>query len=359
MSGNSILITAPSLDTKHNVSGISSITSFIISNNSNTAYTHFELGRKDDEKRNLVWVFRMINTTIRWMFIVASKKTTLIHFNFALSKASILRDAPLVLFAKLIRKKIIIHIHGGDYLANKKAPGWMKFILKRVFSKRSPVIVLSTVEQQIISEQYKTSNVHVLPNCVDLNEAKAFHRVYNTAAMPNLLFIGRISTSKGIEYIYQALKELKSKQVAFKFYMAGAGPDENEYVEKFSQLLGSGFEFKGVVSGLTKTNLFKSCDVFLLPSLFEGLPMSLLEAMSFGLVPVVTPVGSMKHVIKTGYNGVLLNENPAVEIAAAIEGFAATKESIKTLSGNAADYIFKNYDPAKYIISLQKVYDAA
>ena len=199
MSGNSILITAPSLDTKHNVSGISSITSFIISNNSNTAYTHFELGRKDDEKRNLVWVFRMINTTIRWMFIVASKKTTLIHFNFALSKASILRDAPLVLFAKLIRKKIIIHIHGGDYLANKKAPGWMKFILKRVFSKRSPVIVLSTVEQQIISEQYKTSNVHVLPNCVDLNEAKAFHRVYNTAAMPNLLFIGRISTSKGIE----------------------------------------------------------------------------------------------------------------------------------------------------------------
>ncbi|NJO25609.1 MAG: glycosyltransferase family 4 protein [Bacteroidia bacterium] len=102
------------------------------------------------------------------------------------------------------------------------------------------------------------------------------------------MFIGRISNTKGLDFIYTALSKLKKLNLNFKFIMAGAGPQQNEYVQKFASLLGNNFEFKGVVSGQTKTALYQSCHVFLLPSLFEGLPMSLLEAMSFGLVPVVT-----------------------------------------------------------------------
>ena len=105
MNAGNILITAPGLDTKHNVSGVSSVTNFIISNNSSCTYRHFELGRKDDEKRNLIWFFKIIKTTFNWMFVVSRKDIRLVHFNFALSKASIIRDAPLVLFVKLIKKK--------------------------------------------------------------------------------------------------------------------------------------------------------------------------------------------------------------------------------------------------------------
>jgi glycosyltransferase involved in cell wall biosynthesis len=359
MRGNSILITAPSLDTKQNVSGISSVANFIISNNSSRVYKHFELGRKDDEKRNLRWLFKIAATTFKWMFAVTAKDIALVHFNFPLSQPSVLRDAPLILFAKLIRKKMIIHLHGGDYMTSKKAPGWMKFILKRVFSGNAQVIVLSPVEQQAIVEVYKVKNVNVLPNCVDLREAKAFDRPFNSNAALKLLYIGRISVPKGIEYTYQALCLLKNKNIPFKFLIAGTGPDEKEYLEKFTALLGDDFEFKGIVSGAAKTALLKSCDIFVMPSHFEGLPMSLLETMSFGLVPVVTGVGSIKHVVASGKNGIIVGENPPQEIDAAIQQLQTSRVLLQTLSNNASQFIFKNYDAEGYIAVLNKMYDAA
>jgi glycosyltransferase involved in cell wall biosynthesis len=359
MNESNILITAPSLDTKYNVSGISSLVNFIINNNSGLTYTHFELGRKDNEKRGVIWFLRIIKTTVKWAVVVTGKKITLLHFNFALSKPSIIRDAPLVLYAKLIQKKMIIHLHGGDYLTDKKPPAWMKIILKMVFSGNTPVIVLSPVEQQAVTADYGLKNVHVLPNCVDLNDAKIFKRSFDKQAVLNMLFIGRITTTKGIEYIYQALSKLKNKQVPFKFYMAGTGPEEKEYTDKFRALLGDGFEFKGVVSGKAKTDLFKCCDIFLLPSLFEGLPISLLESMSFGLVPVVTGVGSIKHVVTTGQNGILVDSDPVEDTVLAIENFSKDKKLVQKLSTNASDFIFKNYNPDVYLADLNKIYKVA
>lgn len=359
MSGSSILITAPGLDTKNNVSGISSVTNFIISHNTSCNYRHFELGRKDDEKRNLGWFFKIFKTSINWIFVVSGKSIRLVHFNFALSKASIIRDAPLVLFAKMIGKKMVIHLHGGDYLTKEVIPGWVKFILKRLFSGNTSVIVLSPAEQDIIKRLYDARNIQVLPNCVDLSEAKVFERNYDEPGECRLLFIGRISTAKGLEHIFRAFEILKNKQLPFKFFMAGTGPDEMQYLEKFSILLGTDFYFKGVVSGQARTDLYKECNIFLLPSLFEGLPMSLLEAMSFGLVPVVTGVGSMKYVVTSGENGIIADSEVEIKIAAAIELFVHNWPMVKKLSTNAVQYIFKNYDPGEYIKRLNEVYNAA
>jgi glycosyltransferase involved in cell wall biosynthesis len=359
MNTKSILITAPSLDTKHNVSGISSVTNFIIGNNAGRHYEHFELGRKDEEKRNLGWWFRMVQTVFKWMFKISSKKIGLVHFNFALSKAAVLRDAPLIIFAKMIRKKMVIHLHGGDYLTNKKAPGWMRFLLKRVFSGKTPVLVLSPLEQEAIVKTYGVQKVQVLPNCVDLNEAKAFNRVYDQQAPLRLLFIGRISTSKGLDHIYNGLSLLHSRQVPFTFSIAGTGPDEKMYREKFVSLLDGVFEFKGVVSGATKTALFKNTDIFLLPSHFEGLPMALLEGMSFGQVPMVTQVGSMKYVVQHNENGVILENDPATEIADAVQKLDGNRRLAQQWSINAAAFIFKHYDPDQYVKELNCIYTIA
>ncbi len=357
MNRKSILITAPSLDTKHNVSGISSVTNFIISNNTTRNYKHFELGRKDNEKRNLAWVFKIIRTMFKWVSAIRDKEIALVHFNFPLSKPSVLRDAPLLILTKLFRKKMIIHLHGGDYLTSKKAPRWMRFILKRVFSGNNPVIVLSPLEKKVITEEYSIKNVTVLPNCVDLKDAKAFNRSFDDNGIFNILSIGRISIPKGIERIYQSLVLLKQRNVKLNFYLAGTGPEEAAYKEKFSALLGDAFHFEGIVSGKTKTALFERCNVYLLPSYFEGLPMSLLESMSFGLVPIVTGVGSIKYVVTTGETGVIVDNDPAAETDAAIKSFETDTALLKKLSVNASRFIFENYNPENYIARLNTLYD--
>lgn len=360
MSEKNILITAPSLDTKKNVSGISSVVNFIVGNNTGNNYVHFELGRRDNEKRNLLWLLRMIGTTFKWIGVITFKKIHLVHFNFALCKASVVRDAPLVLYARLLRKKMIIHLHGGEYLIEEKAPGWMRFLLKGVFAGNIPVVVLSPIEKEAAIANYNIKNCTALPNCVDVKDAKTVQRVYDANAELKLLFMGRIRINKGVEHIYKALTVLKNKKVPFKFYMAGAGPDEVEYAEKFSALLGEDFEFKGVVSGATKTALLKSTDVFLLPSFFpEGLPMALLETMSYGLVPLVTDIGSIKYVVTSGENGFMLGDDPPPAIVSAVEQLVADRALLKTLSVKASNYIFDHYDPVNYINRLNEIYKAA
>ncbi len=361
MSERFILITAPSLDTRFNVSGISSVTNFIIGVNKEKLYKHFELGRKDVEKRNAIWLLKMIKTAFKWGVTICSKKVERIHFNFALSKASILRDAPLILFAKLVQKKMVIHVHGGDYLTNDNTPKWIQRILRKVFSGNTAVIVLSPVEKKLVEEKYGVKNVQVLPNCVDLTEAKLFKRNYETEAVVKLLFIGRISHAKGLTYIFDILAALKKNRIPFKFCLAGTGADEKEYVEKFTTLLGADFEFKGVVSGKTKTDLYKSCDIFLLPSLFEGLPMSLLEAMSFGLVPVVTNVGSMGFVVTNNENGIIttISNDTAVVMEKAITTIINNNMLKQRLSANASAFIYKNYSPEDYVKQLNNIYALA
>jgi glycosyltransferase involved in cell wall biosynthesis len=352
-----IIITAPSLDTNINVSGVSSVTKFIIENNPAHNYIHFIIGKRDIDKRGFLLIFRILKTWISWGYAMVFRRDVFVHFNFALDKRSIIRDSPLIIFARLRHKRMVIHLHGGEYLEKENAPKLIKTLLRSILSGKELKIVLSPIEKELIIKKYLARSVVVLPNCVDIQEAKEFNRIYPCEPPVKLLFIGKIVKSKGIEYILQALKTLKKKDIRFKFIMAGSGPEKNEYVQKFSTILGSDFEFKGVVSGDAKTELFKKCNIFLLPSLYEGLPISLLECMSFGLVPIVTDVGSIKTIVRNGVNGIIVEKQSSEKISEAIENMIINKDLMKEIGSNARQYILENYNSMDYINKLNKIYD--
>ena len=351
-----VIITAPSLNPNINVSGISSITSFIINCNQNHRYIHFQLGKGDEEKRSITWLFGILSSYLKWVKLLVINRHAQIHFNLAVDKRALIRDTPLILLAKLFQKHIIIHLHGGEYFFREKLPVWMNLLLKLSFSGNYPKIVASPLEAEQLKKKWKCGPISVLPNCIDLTQANLFQRHFNSDESPVLLFMGRISLNKGIEYIYQALACLKKEHYNFKFIMAGKGPDEQLYVQKFKELLGEDFEFEGVASGDRKTALLKRCNVFLLPSFFEGLPMALLESMSFSLVPITTDVGSIKYLIDHGKNGLLINKYSAEQISSGIKQVFKEPGYLQQLRENAREYIFRNYSPPKYFESLNKLY---
>ena len=328
-------------------------------NNTENEYLHFVLGKKDDEKRDLFWFFRNLTAYLRWVYLMFAQKDTLIHFNLPLSILSILRDSPLILFTRILRKPMIIHIHGGELLTGKKSPIWLKYILKWSLSGKNPKIVLSAAEEEVLRRKFSSRRIFVLPNCIELKEAREFNGKHSKSEMLKVLFMGRISAAKGLEYIFQGFECLKRKGIKFGFIMAGKGPEEKIYVRKFRELLGEEFEYRGVVSGDQKAELLKECNVFLLPSLFEGLPMALIESMAFGLVPVVTNVGSIKCVVSSGINGIIVKKDSSEEIAGAIEKLTQDRQYLKELSRNARQYIFSNYNPDVYITRLNEIYDNA
>jgi glycosyltransferase involved in cell wall biosynthesis len=353
-----ILITSPSLDTDRNISGISSVTRFIIESDIRNEYQHFILGKGDAETRGIPWLLKIIKAYVDWTWLMISGKDILIHFNLALSKPSIIRDSPLILISRLFRKRIVVHLHGGDFLMHRSQPQWMKFLLKLNFSGNIPKIVLSPVEKEMLKKTLHTDKIHILPNCIGLDEAKSFERSYRRHGFLRVLFLGRISSDKGMEYIFRAMQFLRNKSIKLKFYMAGAGPDETEYKGKFLRLMGEDFEFMGVVKDERKSELLRKCDVFLLPSFYEGLPMALVESMAFGLVPVTTGVGSIRYVIKDGMNGIIVDSHSSAGISSALETLANDKEYMKKLSKNAREYILTNFNPDLYVARLNEIYSS-
>jgi glycosyltransferase involved in cell wall biosynthesis len=351
-----IIITSPSLDATENVSGMSSVANFIINGNKTHKYIHFTLGKRDKETRNLAWLFRILYAYINWGWILLSKSSTVIHFNLALDSRALIRDSPLILTARLFHKPMIVHIHGGEMLMDTGPPIWANVLLKLSLSGNNPKIVSSPREKEALRAKISADNVVVLPNCIALHEAENYEPKYLDNGFPIILFLGRISKSKGLEDIHRALASLQERGNKFIFVMAGSGPDETQYVTKFHSLLGEKFEFKKVVSGYHKTQLLKYCNIFLLPSLFEGLPITLLEAMSFGLVPVVTNVGSIGHVVANGKNGLIVNTHSPDEIVSAIETLMKGTHHMEQLSRNARRHIFSHFNPQIYFERLNALY---
>ncbi len=351
-----IIIVSPSLDPSVNVSGISAVCTFIIKNNTQNHYIHFLQGKTDSENGGFLFRFiRICKTYKKWKSFLSAHNNSIIHYNFPLDAKSIVRDYFFVRYAYKKQRKILLHIHGGLYLFRKEKPFYINWILNYVFNFKIPIIVLSDKEKKHIEQIYHRINVISLPNCIDLSEAKSFHREFESIEL-NILFLGRIEPNKGIDYILEASKMLIEKNVRFILHFAGKEDSADCYIPRFKEELGDSFCYEGVVSGQKKDELLKKCNVFLLPSFYEGLPISLLECMSFGMVPITTDVGSICTYVKDSVNGFIIPIKESQPIVDAIMSLVKSKELMKRMSIAAKETIFSQFDTQKYIDKLNHIY---
>lgn len=352
-----IIINSPSLDPKVNVSGISSVTQFIISKNEEVDYIHFEVGRKDAESQGkLARIKRILRNKKEWELLLKQNQDAVIHYNIPLMKAAIIRDYMLIKVAHKLGMPIVLHIHGGNYIKERNRPWYIKRLLDKIFSWGKSVIVLGEEEKAILEEDFNLKNVISLPNCIDLTEATKFNRNIDRKEILDILYLGRIEPNKGIDYILDACKILKKEGVKFHLHFAGKEETEGQYIPEFKKALGDNFTYHGIVSGAPKTELLKKCDIFLLPSFYEGLPMSLLETMSFGQVPIVTAVGSIPTIVSNNNNGLFIKVKNSEDIVNSITVLANDKGAYSTLSINAKGTIFQNFNDKKYIKLLNNLY---
>ena len=191
----------------------------------------------------------------------------------------------------------------------------------------------------------------------DLNNAKDFHREYlDNKNVLTLGYLGRIAETKGIEYLLEACVELKRRNIPFVLRMAGKEEIEGQYLSRFQTELGNSFIYEGVVFGQSKNIFLQKINVFMLPSFFEGLPMSLLESMSYGVVPVTTNVGSIGEIVKDGYNGLIIEKQDTMSIVEQCVKLVYNKELMNSLSQKARCTIFDRFHIAGYIDSLNSIY---
>lgn len=350
-----IIITAPSLDPEQNVSGVSSVVKFIIDNNKEHHYIHFELGKRDRERGGVFRLFPLLKALRQWRRLLNKTPKALVHYSFPLSAASVIRDS---LFMWMVRRKgmkMIVHVHGGLYLTAEKIPWLQSCILKRVFKMPVPFVALSRTEVDTIKDKFGAKDVSSLPNCIELKEAKEFHREENRGTL-HIGYLGRIAKTKGMDDLLEACRKSKEEDIDFVLDIAGKEEYEGEYIPQFKALLGNRFHYAGIVSGRSKEDFLKALDIFVLPSHFEGLPMSLLESMSYGIVPVTTPVGSIPHYITANVNGLFMKIKDAENLCYQVKRLNEDRKLLHQMGIRAKETILSSFSPELYVQKLNGLY---
>lgn len=349
-----ILITAPSLDSTKNVSGIATVVNTIVQHNKDYQYFHYLLGRPDKGVSKYLWFIQLVKQLVLFPLALRKNKVELVHQNLPFDSKGIMRESVINFWCNLMGVPVVLHVHGGQFMSEGTKNVFFRKLSITLFQKSRSVIVLSDIERNLLKENFNYSDTIVLPNSVDVS-IYGSKSIREMQAIPRLLYLGRIEENKGVNELIVALNRLKC-DLDFNFVLCGTGTLLQHCVGECNKILGSNFEYKGVVSGDEKNAIIRDADLFILPSYFEGLPMALLETMAAGVVPIVTNVGSMRAIIKHGVNGLHVEKQNSNDLYEKLKYILSNPNQYQKMSNNAQNTIKAGYDIEKYIMKLNEIY---
>jgi glycosyltransferase involved in cell wall biosynthesis len=350
-----ILITSPSLE---NVSGISSLVSDILSH-SKSKLMHFIIGSRDGTKKNIKWLVSQFVMYVHFIWLSIFKKYDILHLNMTMLPISIFRDVVIALLAKkLLNKKVILHIHGGYYLMNPPGNRVLFSLIKLFFKASDAIIVLSPLEEEVLTQLYGNHNYYVFPNAVDTRLFKEINKsAYSAQEKRRFIFLGSIKKIKGIYTISESFQYLKDYFDSFVLDIYGSGPDLEEWEESLSKFPALQYTYKGVIKGKEKAEALSNADVFLLPSIHgEGLPIAMLEAMAAGCVVIVTDDASITSVVTNHVNGIVIPKNHPEQLAEQIKNIIDGKVDVQKMGNNAMRHVHDYLSFSSYADKLDELY---
>ena len=195
--------------------------------------------------------------------------------------------------------------------------------------------------QSFIDHGIPGDKIIVNPYGTDLSERVGRKQKIGSGPL-RLLFVGGVSVRKGAPWLIEALKELEG-QAACRF----AGPVEPALRQMYGAGLPENVEWLGPLSSADVDRELSAADVFCLPSLEEGFPLSLLDAMAAGLTCVVTPAAS-DGVVRDGKNGILVPPMDVRALVTALDGISVDRSRLPVLGEAARAAVHEGYSWRDY-----------
>jgi glycosyltransferase involved in cell wall biosynthesis len=348
-----VLITAPNLDERINVSGISTVVRQIIERGK-ADYIHFEAGRRDGEPADVRWILRQADSVRQFWSELKRKQIDLVHLNTNYNPLSVYRDAVYAATARAAGVPVLLHLHGGRFLAEEFKNPFLSRIAEKTARSAAAVLVLSELEKETIEKRWRGLETRVLENTVAIEEAVKAER---NREIPVLIFLGRLHESKGLREIIAACRAVKNENFEFRFHAFGAGPLEDFFVREMTAVLGENFHFGGIVSGKAKWRALAEADIFILPSRYgEGLPVAMLEAMASGCIVIISEMASTGAVIENGANGFLIEPGNAARLVERLKFLLENKYVWEKLRQAARQTVEERFSLDIYIKQLENIY---
>jgi glycosyltransferase involved in cell wall biosynthesis len=268
-----------------------------------------------------------------------------------------------VLVARSLGSRVILHIHGGAFNQFfEQSSSITQRLISRLLLLPNRLIVLSEWWAKFFRERVNpelAGRMTVLNNAVEVPNL-SFDRLMRARSESErfrIVFLGSVGDRKGCRELLEAAGQL-SDQSDIQIYFLGGGEQDGDlerYKRKSHEMELSNVHFSGYVSGDQKAEYMKKADMFVLPSRADNFPISLLEAMSYGLPVVVSDVGAMDEVVSK-VNGIVISPRDTDGLVEAIQFMYNHPDHREKMGRNNIEDVINHYSALKYVNSLESIY---
>lgn len=247
---------------------------------------------------------------------------------------------------KLFGKKCVATIHGLDHQRakwGKLASAYIMLGEKCAVRYADEIIVLSKSAQEYFKETYGRETKFI-PNGVNrplIRKPELIKKKFGLEKDDYILFLGRLVPEKGIAYLIEAFKKVNTEK---KLVIAGGSSDTDEFADQLKEVAkgDSRIIFTGFVQGQMLDELYSNAYIYSLPSDLEGMPLSLLEAMSYGNCCLVSDIDECASVVED--NAIIFEKSNVLDLQSKLQKACDNVEQVQRYKKQVADYICEKYN---------------
>lgn len=249
----------------------------------------------------------------------------------------------------------VFTVHGtaiGTNL-NNGIKAWLEKLILTKISYSAQI----TVSRDFLSLKNINKNIFYIANGVD---PSGFNKVKNKVPnKPTLIFIGKLHPQKNLSNLIKALSIVKKKLPAITLIIVGDGPQKAGLVGQVKGLkLEKNVIFRGIITGLEKVRQLKNSHVFILPSVYEGQSLALLEAWAAKIPVIVTAVGDNHFLVEEGANGFFIKDPQNTEEIAGVIVKALAGKNLSKMGQNGYNFVTSRFSWDKSAQKTLEVYES-
>ncbi len=285
-------------------------------------------------------------------FLIKLPKYDIVHVNMA-SDSSYYRKSVFVRTAGICHKKIVIHQHGGNFTEfyERDLSDAGRRSVKKVLSMGDAFLVLGTAWKDFFGGIIGRDKITVLPDAIQIPESgKKQYGVHK------ILFLGRLCKTKGIGELLAVMPKLREKYPDVHLYLGGIWEDQE--LQAGAMALQEYVTDLGWVSGAAKQKYLQECDIFVMPSYFEGQSVSILEAMANACGIVASKTGGIPDMIIEEETGIFVIPQDTKTLEEGLLRLLAEPKLCRTLGENARRKVEKEFSIEDNIKQLLAVYES-
>lgn len=261
--------------------------------------------------------------------------------------------------AKKLGLPSIITIHGvaadRNTLLNFGQRLYLRTIALCAFNAADKIICLTRSDAERINAiGCPYEKIRIIPNAVNVEHFKPIDKHEESL----VIWTGRFVPEKGLEYLIEAARIIAKNNRCVKFLLIGYGPLKAKLVKLASHygLLGKSVEFGGPYERSEMPNVLSQASIFVLPSLSEGLSISVLEAMACGLPVVCTDIAGVREVVQNGITGILVPPRNPFALSKAIMTLLISGDLRRQMGQKARKTVVERYNWESHINQIERVY---